>query len=344
LALAICAALFVSHLVRALRSDKAPRVGDGKNVATYGFTLSPCLIPCDEIVAAGLPKDGLPALMMPRLMSAAAVDSLNQAERGKYLVSDDRVIGLVIAGMARAYPLRVLNWHEVANDTLGGQPVAVTYNPLCDASAGFSRRVTGQELEFGVSGLLYNSNLLLYDRREDGHDESLWSQLQARAVTGPAAAAGRELTVLPIAVVSWADWCSWHPHTTVPYPEQEFRASYKRNPYGSYYGSDRLRFPVRPQAPVDGLRPKERIVALYSAQKWLVYPYREIRARSQGRGVWVHRQGDVDLRFVCSNEPPGLAVFTAETSKLLPSVHTFWFAWFALHPQAALAIEPGASF
>ncbi len=154
-----------------VRSGRIAAVGDGRNVASYGFDLTRCLVPRATLVAAGMPKDTLEPLPMRDLLTAAQVDSLNAAERGKYLVPDDLVIGVVVGGVARAYPIRVLNWHEVANDTLGGRPIAVTWHPLCGSSVVFDRRVAGETLTFGQSGLLTNSNLLLYDRRDDTADE-----------------------------------------------------------------------------------------------------------------------------------------------------------------------------
>lgn len=332
LALIISSALFVSHLWRAWHSDAPAAIGDGRHVDSYGFALSPCLVPCEEIVAAGLPRDGLPALVTPALMNATAVDSLNAAQRGKYLVPDDRVIGLVLGGAARAYPLRVLNWHEVVNDTLGGLPIVVTYNPLCDSSAGFSREVAGETLEFGVSGLLWNSNLLMYDRRTAGGAESLWSQLQARAVTGPAAEAGQTLTILPLAVVSWGIWRTWHPETTVLFPEPERRASYKRAPYVSYFGSDRLRFPVAPLPADDRLRLKDRVVALPRGDGWLRYAWRDVVMNCDEQSRWVTSTSEKSLRFFCRDDPPSLAIFDDATGALLPAVHSFWFAWHAAWP------------
>ena len=118
---------------------------------------------------------------------------------GRFLVPGDLVIGLSLHGEARAYPLEILALHEVCNDTLGGEPILVTYQPLCDSAVVFERRVDGHTREFGVSGLLYNSNLLMYDRHpEQPQDESLWSQLQFRALAGPAAA--QHATLRPRAV------------------------------------------------------------------------------------------------------------------------------------------------
>jgi hypothetical protein len=345
LALLVSGSLFGYRLWRALSEDAPPRVGDGRHVASYGFVLVPSLVPPEEIVAAGLPKDGLPALTTPPLLDAAGVDSLNHAERGKYLVAGDRVIGLALGGSARAYPLRVLAWHEITDDTLGGRPVAITYSPLCDACAAFGREVGGQVREFRVSGLLHDSNLLMYDRQSDPGQESLWNQLQARAVTGPAAAAGLELEVLPIAVVTWRTWRAWHPETTVPLPAVAMRESYKRSPYGSYYGSDLLRFPVAPLPP-DRERPlKSRVIAVRTDRdSWRVYPLAETSAaagaaESDGLPIRLAGDGTLPLRILAREDPAEVAVFDERRQELRPIIASFWFAWYATHPGTELVLD-----
>jgi len=285
-------------------------------------------------VASGLPKDGLPALVHPPLMSVSEVDSLNKAERGKYLVPTDRIIGFVRNGVARAYPLRVLNWHEVVNDTVAGQPVAITFNPLCESSVVFQRIVATDTLELRVSGLLYNSNLLMYDHRQHGEDESLWSQLQGRAIAGPAAAKELTLPVLPCVVVSWHAWRTWFPESMVLFPTQQFRERYKRNPYGVYHGSDKLRFPVRPlpTAPPSGreaLHYKERIVAVHTGDNWQIYPLAELVKRCGEGGEWLTYQDGVSLRFLCGDKPATAAVFLGDSRELAPTIYAFWFAWYA---------------
>jgi hypothetical protein len=334
LALLISTALFAIQILRALRAPRPVLAGNGRDIASYGFDLTTCLVPRDALVAAGLPKDGLLALDHPLLMNAAAVDSLNAAERGKYLVPEDRVIGLVQGGVARAYPLRVLNWHEIANDTLGGRPVAVTYSPLADACVAFDRRVDGEELEFGVSGLLLDSNLLMYDRRTASEGESLWSQLQARAVTGPGAAAARTLVVLPIAVVSWREWRALHPQTTVPFPAPAQRASYKRDPYGSYGGSDLLRFPVHRTIPPGDLRNKDHIVAVPQQDEWLTLALKDLVARAGPDGVLELPLEGGGLRIHAGEAPATVIVQDAGDGQLRPCILSFWFAWYALHPDS----------
>ncbi len=300
LATALCAAVIVQHVVPVLRSGGSRARGDGRDPATYGFDLTTCFVDRATLVGGGLPRDGLPVLDLPALMTAAAVDSLNEAMRGKYLVPSDRVLGLVVGGVARAYPLRVLCWHEVVNDTLGGAPVAVAYNPLADSAAAFARAAGADTLAFGISGLLWNSCHLLYDRRQERGGESLWSPLLGRAVAGPAAAAGRCLIGLPLAVVRWDDWRAAHPATTVLFPGEPFRERYRRNPYSVYYGDDRLRFPAAPlpavRADASGRerRLKEPLVAVTvgdSTRSWLLRDLAVAAGLPGGTLVWPESPG-----------------------------------------------------
>jgi hypothetical protein len=328
-------------------------IGDGKHPATYGFELAPSLIPVDRIVASGLPRDGIPVLDLPALMTASEVDSISRNHRTRYLVPDDRVIGVILGGAARAYPLRVLAWHEVVNDTLGGRAIAVTFSPLCDAAAVFDRAYGRDTLGFGHSGLLYNSGLLMYDRRgpmkpagnaagPHPGGESLWSQLQCRAVTGAAAAAGESLTVIPCALVGWSDWRHEHPGTTVLAWNRDRADAYARDPYASYQGSDLLRFPVDPLPPRDQMPYKTPCVAVRFTGAWCVYPLPWIASRSLeekqraaalsggGGALWTTVQDGRALRFHYRSAPPTVQVETAPGES--PSiVYSFWFAWYSSH-------------
>lgn len=240
LAMGLVAAVTVAHLAQALR-HRSRAVGDGRDPRSYGFALQPALVPVGAIVAAGLPKDGLPALTEPTVWTLAELDAAAAARRrGKILVGEDRVVGVLAGGQARAYPLRFLVWHEVVNDTLGGAPVLVSYHALSDAAV-VARRPPGAT--FGVSGLLLDSTALLYERTPAGTGESLWSPLLLAAVTGPVAGTGLE--PLPSAVVTWRSWREQHPQTTVLALDPRLEKEYRRDPYVSYLGNDELRFPVR---------------------------------------------------------------------------------------------------
>jgi hypothetical protein len=231
-------------LVAANRGE--PRVGDGEDPSTYGYDLAALTIDT-RWLAATMPKDALDALDAPPLLRPAQVDSLNGAERGKYLVPDDRVVGVVVDGVARAYPVRVMDWHEVANDTLGGEPVLVTWHPLSGTAAVFARRVAGRVREFSITGLVWNSHHVLHDGGADGA-ESLWVPLLGRAVGGPLA--GAELEPIPCALTTWGAWRAAHPATTVPAPASDMKPAYKRDPYGNYASGDVIRYPVTQLPPL----------------------------------------------------------------------------------------------
>jgi hypothetical protein len=355
----LCAAVVAWQVVPIVRSHGSRAVGDGEHPASYGFDLRTCLVDRAVLVGGKMPRDGVPVLDTPRLLTAAGVDSLNAAMRGKYLVPSDRVIGVVVDGAARAYPVRVLCWHEVVNDTLGGAPIAVAYNPLCDSAAAFAVADGGDTLRFGISGLLWNSCHLLYDWRPDRAGESLWSPLQTRAVAGPAAAAGRALRGLPLAVLRWDDWRRLQPATTVVWPEPALRERYRRNPYGVYYGDERLRFPVAPIPAAGGPLLKEPVVAVEAGGQTRVYRLRDL-ARQAGLAegdlvwpespggvaaalggrlaaapaVWTTVQGGATVRFEVRPEP--LTVLAADADnpgRPLPTRQAFWFAWHAQRPD-----------
>jgi hypothetical protein len=314
--------------------------GNGHDPATYGFVLDGSLVPRDAIVASGMPRDGLTALLEPRTLTPPEVALRNSEGRGKFLLSHDRVVGLVVGGEARAYPVRLMRWHEVVNDTVGGVPVVVTYNPLCDAVVAAERTVAGSVVEFGVSGLLYNSNLLLYDRHRLLAESSLWSQIGARAIAGPAAATGARLRLLPVALDSWGDWLGRHPDTRVLAPVERLKKLYRRDPYHSYFGSDILRFPVEPRPPEDGLSVKERVVVVSVGSTETAFALSRLaEAVGTRSGQWRTEVAEVPIaiRFDA----------TLGTASVMPEPgfdttvavrHAFWFAWYAHHPETP---EPG---
>lgn len=294
--------------------------------AKGSFDLSQCLIPRTEIRAGGPPKDGIPALTRPGVIPA---------EQATYLAGSDRVIGVHINGQDRAYPLRILVWHENVNDELGGVPLAVTYCPLCDSAVAFDRQVGGKVREFGISGLLYNSNVLLYDRQRAGTGESLWSQLQMKAVCGPAAQQGLKLKVLPAELTSWSEWMKRHPNTTVLSQKTGHRRDYGRSPYGRYFSSDRLMFPVKPAIKKSsGLRNKDKLVVVRTGGAMRAYPIERIAHAAGSAGVVEDTLGRTRLRLTYLKEADSVRVETIEPPEApYEVVYTFWFAWYAMHPD-----------
>lgn len=188
----------------------------------------------EEVVWGGVAVDGIPALDNPRLIDADKAD---------YLTPGELVFGVEIAGDARAYPLRILDWHEMFNDVVGGVPVSLAYCTLCGAGILFKTNVEGfdEPFTFGSSGFLFRSNKLMYDRQTD----SLWNQFTGRPVSGPLAGSNVELEILPVAITSWRDWKARNPDTRVLSLETGHVRDYTPGaPYGHYFNSPDLMFPA----------------------------------------------------------------------------------------------------
>jgi len=187
----------------------------------------------EEISWGGVVVDGIPSLDNPTLIGA------NEAT---YLVEDDLVFGVEINGDARAYPLRIMGWHEMFNDVIGGKPVALAYCTLCGAGVLYDTTLPGETepLLFGSSGFLYRSNKLMFDRRTD----SLWNQFTGKPVAGPLVGRGIELKTLPVAITSWSEWRRKHPDTRVLSLDTGHRRNYGSGVvYNDYFGSPDLMFP-----------------------------------------------------------------------------------------------------
>ncbi|MCW8907277.1 MAG: DUF3179 domain-containing protein [Sedimenticola sp.] len=283
-------------------------------VTVGDFTLDPTrtLVPVDEIHSGGPPRDGIPSIDRPRFLE---VDEKGIPEAG------DPVLGLVRDGEAKAYPIAIMNWHEIVNDRIAGEPVVITYCPLCGSGVAFSARVEGNTLEFGVSGLLYNSDVLLYDRKT----ESLWSQLLARAISGQMR--GSELKVLPMMVTSWEEWQRLYPDTRVLSRETGYQRDYDRDPYAGYQDSEGVYFPVSRRDP--RFHPKELVYGLEIAGQFKAYPVS--RLSMAGPGAADRFAGEhLDLRF---NPSTGSLRILDRQGNELPVIRSFWFAWYAFHPE-----------
>jgi len=205
-------------------------------------------------------------------------------------------------------------------------------------------------LELRVSGLLLASNTVLYDRRENPQDESLWCQLTARAIAGPAAAAGRELPLLPLELTTWARWFQAHPETEVITGLERFRRRYDRRPYASYLASDILRFPVSPlpEESTRRLKAPGLILGSNRAAAWLGYA--EIAARQGVDQGWSILFGHRRLRLLHHRRPETVEVAeegdaAAEGTgggrgQRLPVRHAFWFVWYALSRTSGVGLQP----
>jgi hypothetical protein len=202
-------------------------------------------ISLNDIQSGGPPKNGIPALDDPAFTSASVAE--------RVLKPKDMILGTEFSGVAKAYPVRILNWHEVVNDDVGGHPVVISWCPLCGSALVFDPRVNGHRYVFGVSGLLYQQNLLLFDHET----ESLWSQLRGQAVAG--SLAGTSLQLLPSTMITWESWKAEHPQTLVLSFETGYKRDYGRDPYREW--------------PLD-----RRMALIISSQgQTKIYPYSELK-------------------------------------------------------------------
>jgi hypothetical protein len=212
-----------------------------------------------EIMSGGVGKDGIPAIDNPRFNSTSEADRI--------LAEEEPVLVATLENTSKIYPLRILMWHEIVNDTLTDTPIAVTYCPLCNTGIGFNREVEGRTLDFGTTGRLRYSNLIMYDRQT----ETWWQQATGRALIGRFA--GKELELIPILNVSWGDAKESHPEAQVLSPETGYNRPYGENPYVGY---DDLRtdpFLYQGPAPPDEHRPLERALVVHVDDETEVYPY-----------------------------------------------------------------------
>jgi len=230
------------------------RAGD----ASWKTDFSRHSVPLEEIISGGPPRDGIPSIDHPRFVSTQ--------EAGAWLAPVEPVIGLKVGAEARAYPLQILIWHEIVNDAVAGVPVAVTFCPLCNAAYVFDRRLEGQILEFGTTGRLRHSDLIMYDRQT----ETWWQQMTGEAIVGKLT--GKRLTFLPAGVISFADFRAAHPDGKVLSRNTGFRRSYGQNPYVGYDRIDQPPFLF--QGRIDRrLPPMERVVTVSIGNTHKAYPY-----------------------------------------------------------------------
>ena len=287
-----------------------PAFSEQKN----GFVLDGSLIPPQQIVRGGPEKDGIPAIDEPVFVSAPDAD---------FLHNSDRILGIEIDGIARAYPIGILNWHEVVNDSIAETDFAITYCPLCGTGMAFDSRINERSLNFGVSGLLYNSDVLLYDRES----ESLWSQILGKAVTGKYK--GSSLRQIPLMHTTWSNWKRQYPATQVLSTATGFSRQYTRNPYQGYRDSVLTYFPVTHKAPAR-YHPKESVLGLTVGDSHKAYPFVELNKNNSSRFSDTFNGKTIVIHW---NQAEQSGFVTDEHGAVIPVIQAYWFAWYAFHPD-----------
>ena len=262
-------------------------------------------------------KDCIPSIDNPTFESAQEADT--------WLAPDDRIFALDFNGVVRAYPQRIMNWHEIVNDEVNGAPIAITFCPLCGSALAFERTVDGVITEFGVSGKLHNSDLVMYDRYEG----NLWQQITGEAIIGPAARRNEELTKVPIITVPWSQWKTEHPDTQVLSRNTGYTRNYDQYPYGTYEENDELIFGVKGldtslqiKTPVYGIE----VDGLSKAYPEAVFD--EDKAISD-------QLGDIPLSLK-KDADGDILITRIDTGEQITPIRLFWFAWAAFHPNTEL--------
>lgn len=285
-----------------------------------GFDLKAAAVPRGLILAGGPPRDGIRSVDAP---------SFVKAEEAVWVVADTPVIGVVVGETARAYPVHLLEYHQIVNDRIGEQAFAVTYDPLSGSPLVFDATVDGQRLEFGVSGLVYESNFLLYDRQT----QSLWSQLLGEAVSGPLK--GTKLVRLRCRQEAFGVWQHRHPESSVLERPELKKIDYRHSPFSAYWVSKKIAYPV--STTDERFHPKELVLGVEAGGEARAY-LGSLMVEAGGRvvdevgGHKIHIAYDVDVGAFSWKAPEGVEVTDA-----------YWFAWKTFHPDTEIWTPTGAA-
>ncbi len=276
-------------------------------------------VPLDEILGGGPPKDGIPSIDNPKFISLSeATVLLSDTEPG---------IALSMGGISRFYPFQILVWHEIVNDTINDQRVLVTYCPLCLSGIVFDPLVKGERVEFGTSGKLWNSNLVMYDRKTD----SLWSQILGEAIVGDMT--GAKLAALPSDMMRYGDFKKTYPSGEVLSRDTGATRFYGQDPYGDYYTTPGTYFPVGNKD--ERLGDKDFVLGIVVNGKAKAYlpeaikRVGEITDQFEGKTIVARYEKDIDAMRLFEKQPDGAL------TRINP-FPSFWFSWAAAHPDTEL--------
>lgn len=276
-------------------------------------------VPLDEIIGGGPPKDGIPSIDNPKFISIA--------DAGKFLSDSEPGIALEINSTARFYPFQILVWHEIVNDTINGQRVLVTYCPLCLSGIVFDPAVNGERVEFGTSGKLWNSNLVMYDRKTD----SLWSQILGEAIVGEMT--GTQLKVLPSDMTRFGDFKKLYPNGSILSRETGATRLYGQDPYGNYYTTPGTYFPVDKKD--KRLSEKDFILGIVVNGKAKAYlpeavkKAGEVKDKFEGKEIVARYEKEIDAVRLFEKKADGMV-------ERINPFGAFWFSWAAAHPDTEL--------
>ncbi len=283
--------------------------------ALNGFVLDNPLVPVEKILPGGPPRDGIPALTKLHFVSAGDAS---------FMRKKNRVIGIEFAGETRAYPIKILNYHEIVNDRINGESLVISYCPLCGTGMVFRAEAEDKVLEFGVSGLLYNSDVLFYDRQS----ESLWSQIMGQAVSGPMK--GARLELVAATHTTWHDWKNQHPDTVVLSTDTGYKRSYDIDPYAGYDRTNRLFTTISHNN--DQYMRKSLTLGLEIGGRYKAYPFKELRKSSP---EFKDQFADLEITIQFDRKNKTARVLD-KNGEEIPTVIAYWFAWYTFHPETEI--------
>ncbi len=299
-----------------------PQVVDSlptNDVSVQNSNSMPTIVPESEIVSGGPGKDDIPSIDDPQYLTLSEVDFLDDTEPG--LVID-------MGGIQRFYPYQILVWHEVVNDTLPtGDRILITYCPLCLSGAVFDPTVQGQQVEFGVSGKLWNSNLVLYDRLT----ESYWSQITGQSIAGQEV--GQELRLLPSDIMEYKMFAQVYPEGQVLSTNTGAERHYGFDPYGDYYTSESLLFSTGVKD--DRLENKDYVLGIViDGTAKAYYPptikeQQEVHDTVAGTQLVLRYNTEMDVIRIYEQQQGG-------AEERIHPIGTFWYAWVGAHPETEL--------
>jgi len=268
-----------------------------------------------KIKGGGPPKDGIPSIDNPEFVSVEEAD--------EWIQDNELVLAIIYKDVKRVYPLQIMVWHEIVNDNIAGEPILITYCPLCGSGIAYERKIDGEEVEFGTSGKLYNSNLVMYDRKTD----SYWSQIDGLAIVGELT--GMRLKAVSIDTVVWRDWKKAHPDSEVLSQDTGFSRRYGTDPYGNYYEDSFVLFPLENRD--DRIHPKTVIFGIEVNGVFKAYKEDDLigpgKIEDEVNGVKV---------VVERSEAGVVKVLNSEGGEEIVKERDFWFAWYAFHPDTLL--------
>jgi hypothetical protein len=288
------------------------------DVSLNGFDLDRALLPREEIRAGGPSRDGIESVDEPEFVSV---------EEARWVAERNPVLGIAIGEEAHIYPVHLIEPHQIVNDEVDGVTVVVTYDPLVGVPRAYRREVEGRILTFGVSGLVYNSNFLLYDRET----ESLWLQFTGKAIAGPMA--GKKLERLPIRQELLGTWLSRQPLSEVLSRPRPTKIDYRYSRYTRYMIQDKIIFQVK--ARDDRFHAKELVLGVVVDGRPRAYLGSLV---TEAGGRVEDEFGGRKVALVYSTDD---GIFSYDVAEGVDVTEAYWFAWKAFHPDTEIWNEPG---